>query len=253
MLTDAERQSYAERGFLIVKGVFDGREVAAALAAADGLLTRPELLTQENLRCRWQVHRRTGEPILDALDPIADLAPPVAAIAEHPKLLAVMAALFGEAPCLFKDKLIYKPPGSIGYALHQDYIAWPGFPRTFTTALVALDGSTAENGCLAVYAGDHRRGLLSPADGDYHDLPESLFDRQRRVSCPLAPGDVLVFGAFLPHGSGANDTDRCRRHLYLSYNARSDGGFQRPQHYRQFHAWLTRRYAEYGYVSSHFV
>ena len=31
--------------------------------------------------------------------------------------------LYGEPACLFKDKLIYKPPGVKGYGLHQDWIA----------------------------------------------------------------------------------------------------------------------------------
>jgi hypothetical protein len=32
----------------------------------------------------------------------------------------------------------------------------------------------------------------------------------------------------------------------LSYNRASDGGEQRDAHYRQFHAWLKKKYAEYG-------
>ena len=34
--------------------------------------------------------------------------------------------------------------------------------------------------------------------------------------------------------------------MYLSYNADSDGGDYRDEHYREFHAWLCDRYAEYG-------
>jgi 2-aminoethylphosphonate dioxygenase len=34
--------------------------------------------------------------------------------------------------------------------------------------------------------------------------------------------------------------------LYLSYNARSDGGSQREKHYREFHDWLRVKYAQYG-------
>mgnify|MGYP003332445714 CR=1 FL=1 len=52
-------------------------------------------------------------------------------------MTAPLGQLLGEEVCLFKDKLIYKPAGATGYPLHQDYIAWPDFPKTFTTAVVS--------------------------------------------------------------------------------------------------------------------
>jgi 2-aminoethylphosphonate dioxygenase len=33
---------------------------------------------------------------------------------------------------------------------------------------------------------------------------------------------------------------------YLSYNAFSDGGDRRENHYAEFKVWLMERYAEYG-------
>ena len=36
------------------------------------------------------------------------------------------------------------------------------------------------------------------------------------------------------------------RLAYLSYNAFSEGGEQREQHYAEFKEWLMERYAEYG-------
>ena len=62
----------------------------------------------------------------------------------------------------------------------------------------------------------------------------------------LAPGDIALFGGFTPHRSGPNRSDRWRRQLYLSYNASREGGDQRNGHYRQFHQWLVKKYAEYG-------
>src|SRR5262249_4541650 len=82
-----------------------------------------------------------------------------------PRLLLALAALYGEGACLFKDKLIYKPPGVKGYSLHQDWIAWPGFPRSFLTVLVPLDRADADNGCTVVFPGYHHNGSLSPPAG----------------------------------------------------------------------------------------
>ena len=59
-------------------------------------------------------------------------------------------------------------------------------------------------------------------------------------------GDIAIFGAFTPHRSAPNQADGWRRTLYLSYNAASDGGDRRTEHYREFHDWLKIKYAEYG-------
>jgi ectoine hydroxylase-related dioxygenase (phytanoyl-CoA dioxygenase family) len=173
-------------------------------------------------------------------------------LAVDPGLLAAVSALYGEPACLFKDKLIYKPPGAKGYGLHQDYIAWPTFPKTFMTVLVPLDPCDADNGCTEVYTGYHRQGCMSPPDGDYHELPADSVDRARAVNLVLEPCDVAFFGGFTPHRSAPNRSDRWRRQLYLSYNALSDGGHLRDTHYRAFHQWLVGKYAQYGKTEVYF-
>jgi hypothetical protein len=72
------------------------------------------------------------------------------------------------------------------------------------------------------------------------------------VPLDLAPGDVAVFGCFLPHRSAPNAGARGRRGLFLSYNARSDGGDQREAHYPQFHDYTRRMAAERGRDASQF-
>ena len=59
------------------------------------------------------------------------------------------------------------------------------------------------------------------------------------------PG-VAVGAGFTPHRSGPNRSSQWRRLAYLSYNAFSEGGEQREQHYAEFKEWLMERYAEYG-------
>jgi ectoine hydroxylase-related dioxygenase (phytanoyl-CoA dioxygenase family) len=237
---------YESSGYLIVRGLFAAETIAAVAADADSLLERCDLIEQNNLRCRWQPHCVTGAPLFETFDPVVDIAPAIAGVAADPRLLAVLAALYGAPACLFKDKLIYKPPGANGYALHQDYIAWPGFPRSFVTALIAVDAANASNGCTEVFTGCHREGYLSPADGNHHAIPDGLLDESACVPLELLPGDVAIFGCFTPHRSAPNRSDGWRRHLYLSFNAVSDGGPQREVHYLEFHAWLRERYARNG-------
>ncbi|HEY8504468.1 MAG TPA: phytanoyl-CoA dioxygenase family protein, partial [Gemmataceae bacterium] len=139
-----------------------------------------------------------------------------------------------------------------GYGLHQDWIAWPGFPRSFLTVLVPFDPALRANGCTEVFPGYHRGGSLSPEDGAYHELPPGTVDEARCVPLELEPGDVAIFGGFTPHRSGPNLSGGWRRQLYLSYNKRSDGGEQRGKHYEEFHRWLRKRYAEHGKTDVYF-
>lgn len=244
--SNLDNTSYERDGFAVLRQLLTPAKVERCRAdltrlAGDG--TRGDAL---NLRYRMKLSATTGGEVLDAIDPVTDLAPSIAEVAEGPALSSVMREVFGETPRLFKDKAIIKPPGCPGYAWHQDFISWPFFPRSFTTVLVAIDGSDERSGCLEFMRGSHLKGYLSPTDGDFHDLEEGAFAREDRVAVALEPGDAVVFGAWTVHGSGVNRSPSARRHLYLSYNRESDGGDQRAAHYRYFHAWLRRRYGEYG-------
>jgi hypothetical protein len=241
-----QRQQYEEQGYLVVPRLFSPGEMREVAAEAEGLLRRTELIHADNLRCRWQNHAVTGECLFETFDPVIDISPVCARVARDPRLVVAVAALYGTGAHLFKDKLIFKPPGARGYDLHQDFIAWPNFPRSFLTAVVAIDPAGPDNGCTEVFPGCHRRGCLSPEDGDYHPLPPESVAGCPGVMLELEPGDVALFGCFTPHRSAPNQSDRWRRLLYLSYNAAPDGGDQRERHYEEFHAWLRVKYAEYG-------
>lgn len=250
---DALRTAYARDGFVVVRGLFAAADMRAASAEADRLLAEyAHVKNVKNLRCRWQDNVFTGECTFETFDPVIDLGPVCDHLAHHPDLLALLATVYDEPACLFKDKLIFKPPGVKGYGLHQDWIAWDGFPESFLTVLIPFDRADRDNGCTVVYPGYHTAGSLTSKDGRYHELPADTVDEARAVPLLLEPGDVAVFGGFTPHRSDPNVSDRWRRQLYLSYNARSDGGDQRAKHYREFHAWLKVKYAEYGKSDTYF-
>ena len=139
------RADYERDGFVVVRGLYEPAEMRAASAEADRLLADyAHLQSVKNMRCRWQNNVFTGECTFETFDPVIDLSPVCRGLAYHPRLLAVLREVYGEPACLFKDKLIYKPPDVKGYGLHQDWIAWDGFPRTFLTVLIPFDPADRE-------------------------------------------------------------------------------------------------------------
>ncbi len=250
---DAEQlRRYHADGYLVVRGVFSALEMANLREKAERLGARSELIDTNTIRCRWRDDVLTGACRCDGFDPVIDLSEGIRAIALDARILAIAAAIYGEPACLFKDKLIFKRPGNLGYALHQDYIAWPSFPQSFITVALAIDPAGDDNGATEVFPGYRHAGYFSPRDGNYHELPLTTVAQGAGVLLRLEPGDIAVFGCFTPHRSAPNRCASSRRLLYTSYNKHSEGGDSRSAHYREFHSWLKDKYAEHGKTNTYF-
>ena len=129
------------------------------------------------------------------------------------------------APELFTEKLNLKRPEQGGVnPLHQDYPYWVDVaddPATVATAMLFLDDSTLDNGCLRVVPGSHTERRVGPAHRR-QPVPRQR-DRRDRVSrCRVRTDRVrggnrrdvrLVPGAPLR----AEPIDRQRRALLFSY------------------------------------
>lgn len=231
-------REYKEHGFVILRNVFRPDEMQCLLAESERLLAEcKDLIDPNNLRCRFMTHHQTGEQLFEVFDPVNDLSPVCERFCFDPRIVSVVSQLYGEPACLFKEKLIFKPAGALGYKLHQDIpYCWTGFPRSFLTVLIAIDPSTRENGCTEVFSGYHDR-FLSTDECSYM-LPDETVDSATRTFLELNPGDIAIFHGLTPHRSEPNKSDQMRRVLYVSYNAQSEGGDQRESHYAEFQTKL---------------
>ena len=233
-LSPDQLREYETHGFLVLRDVFNADEMRELLAETERLLTeRRDLISPNNLCCRYMAHHQTGEPLFEVFDPVNDVSPVCERFTTDARIVSAVESIYGEPACLFKEKLIFKPPGALGYKLHQDIpLAWKGFPRTFLSVLIPIDPSSEENGCTEVFSGFHADFLSN--DATTYMLPDDAVDVARRTHLALDPGDVAIFHGLTPHRSAANRSNQMRRVLYVSYNALSDGGDQRDSHYAEF-------------------
>lgn len=252
-LDDAELNRFHELGFIVRRQVFSPSEIAALADEASRLLTDCEdLIDQKNLRCRFMAHVETGERIFEVFDPVNDISPLCARFTEDRRVRAMVESIYGGPACLFKEKLIFKPPGALGYQLHQDIPrSWAGFPRSFLTVYIPIDAPSEENGCTELFSGYHHE-FIFPEKDDVYMLPDDCVAPGRCFKLLLEPGDVAVFHGLTPHRSAANRSDGMRRAFYVSYNARCEGGDQRAQHYAQFHDFMRERLAPEARESLYF-
>lgn len=240
-LTQQGLRDYHRHGFVVLRQIFNSDEMSELLNESDRLLTDyRHLINPANLRCRYMPHHQTGEPLFEVFDPVNDLSPVCERFTSDPRILAAVETIYGEAPRLFKEKLIFKPPGAMGYCLHQDIpYSWAGFPRSFLTVVIPIDPSTKANGCTELFSGYHDDFLCK--DSSVYMLSSDLVDPARRTYLSLRPGDIAIFHGLTPHRSEPNRSHQMRRVLYVSYNAASDGGDQRADHYAEFHEMMRKR------------
>jgi 2-aminoethylphosphonate dioxygenase len=228
-------EEYRESGFRVLRGVFGFDEVGVLRGECDRLWATAGLFDVDNLRTH-AMGRDTGDAV-DRLDPVIDLSAAFAALADHQRVRELASTVLGEEARLFKDKLIFKPPGFRGYGLHQDYTYWQSLApaEALATVIVAIDPATAENGAVEAFPGV--RELLTPP-GQIRDVEDSQVDTSCGELLELRPGDVALLHPCTPHRSARNATASMRRHLLLSYGRSSAGDLYTLYHARTRRALL---------------
>jgi ectoine hydroxylase-related dioxygenase (phytanoyl-CoA dioxygenase family) len=147
-------------------------------------------------------------------------AAPELQLGNEPNILRIATDVLGtQTPVQIIQQAHYKLPGDgVSFKWHQDASnrrygseLWQDVNGrgSYVQIAIAIDPMSAENGGLSFIPGSHRSGFI--ADPITGDLPEGAFDPAQAVTPVLNPGDAVVFGPFVIHGSFANESDRARR------------------------------------------
>jgi phytanoyl-CoA hydroxylase len=223
-LTDEHVAFFRDQGYLVAHNAFSPAETQAAL---EGLL---DLIDGKNPAFKGIQFEVTARDILPTLqreqkqdyvrklNAYVDYEPRLKAVAEHPQLLAIVTRLIGEAPALFANQAMLKPP-LIGREKpwHQDH-AFFNLPMgtPIVGVWVALDEALPENGCMHVIPGGHREPIVHFKRRDWQICDDQV-PTHRVIAVPLKPGGVLFFDGLMPHGTPATQSPRRRRALQLHY------------------------------------
>ena len=234
-LTADQIATFLEYGYLVLRDVFDSAEVEAMRQAFERLEATARSLDQTGLYegaqfvidpanrpADVQIHRivwcGAAEPTLSQFGRDLRLVRPACQLLETPQL----SQLINQAHFKFPgDEVTFEwhqdsKHRRYGTDLWDDVTGWGSFVETTT----AIDPMTPDNGPLQFIPGSHKQGHIPP-DPEAGRLPDAAFDPAEAVTLELAPGDVALFGPFVIHGSGPNESDRPRR-LFLN-------GFAHPE------------------------
>lgn len=219
-------EQFAHEGFIIVRGLFDAWEVAAARRAVDRLERQAATLEGDgHIDHNGSVFVLGSHPDRPrAIKRVvwAGAADPVlSALGRSPRLLALAAQLLGSRRMqqLINQVHLKCPGDGVDFPWHQDSVhrrygtdLWTDVDGrgSFVETCLAIDRMDADNGGLRVIPGSHHQGHIEHTDGV---LPPGAVDVSAAVQVVLEPGDVVAFGPFVIHGSEPNTSDHPRRTL----------------------------------------
>jgi hypothetical protein len=212
ILSEAEAAFYRDNGYVAPACRLPADALEALRAGVDRMIadnpdTRPEYLINPHMA------------------PWPDGANPFLAAARRPDILDMVERLIGPDLILWITRILSKPAGD-GQEVpwHQDGEYWPIRPLATCSVWLAVDPSTAENGCMRVIPGSHAGARLYSHHRTGRDnlvlnleIDADQFDQSRAVDIALEPGQMSLHDVRLIHGSRANRSRRRRAGVIFRY------------------------------------
>lgn len=231
-LKDDVLQDYERDGFVVAKRMFDAEEIELLRRAAkeDRELDQHSFGKGdgEGGTVRLSLWNHPGDTIYGMF-------------ARCETIVSSAEKILGGEVYHYHSKMIMKDARVGGaWAWHQDYGYWYQngvlFPL-LTSAFIAVDPASKENGCMQVLKGSHQLGRIdhvltgdqAGADMERVREAEKVLDL---VYVEMDPGDVLFFHANLLHRSDQNRSEKPRWSMICCYNAARNNPYKEHHHPR---------------------
>jgi ectoine hydroxylase-related dioxygenase (phytanoyl-CoA dioxygenase family) len=220
------RESLHSQGYAIVRGVIPPDEIAWMAVAFERLVAIARQLPR-SAEVAGSQFVLDAEPFrLHRVVWCGAAERTLAPYGEDPRILRLAAEALGSGELVqLVQQAHFKLPGDgVGFSWHQDASnrrygtpLWRDVDGrgSFVQIALAIDPHGAENGGLQVVPGSHEQGFL--AELGTGSLPPDAVDIDEVIDPVLAPGDALVFGPFLIHGSSPNRSEGPRRLVLQGY------------------------------------
>ena len=228
-ITDDDIEFFHRRGYLVVNNAFTPEEVAGSLDAMLDLIhgKHPNYKgIQFESVARRMVEDLPPEEKQDYVRKISAFVKfdeRLMAMAEQPKLKALVERIIGETPVLYQDQALIKPP-KIGREKpwHQDNAYFNLPPETTVVGVwIALDEATPENGCMHIIPATHVQGPVVHFKRRDWQICDTWVATNHTVAVPLKPGGMLLFHGLLHHGTPPTRSEKRRRALQFHYKPAS--------------------------------
>ncbi len=224
MLTDDQKQFYADNGYVLVPGLLSPEEAALYRHEAHELSRR--LSAVRDINAAWGSAASAAMGKKTSLLHCHDVQFQSAAFSRllvNEKLTEAASDLIGPNVQLHHTKMFIKPPEKgAPFPMHQDAPFFPHENHSMIAAIVHFDDAPLNRGCVRVVPGSHKWGML-PHDGtgNWHLSPEE-YPVTDALPVEAKAGDVLLFSYLTIHGSGINESDEARTTVLIQMRDPSD-------------------------------
>lgn len=189
---------------------------------SDDLLTRLNEATSQHIvemiePIVWEEKENRRPESVRRLSKILHRDPAFLEAATQPFILDAVETVLGPNIELLTNKhnhIMVRPAGSYPVPWHAGEEPWE---PTLITALIYLEESTVENGCVRIVPGSHQRPFRHARrpGGDWYEAEQY----RRSLPVPMPRGGVLLFNDCCFHGSDVNRSGESRRSMTLGYRA----------------------------------
>jgi len=231
-ITEQQVQQYHEDGYLLVRGLLSPAEIdlLGRTAREDRVLDQHSFgkADGEGGTVRLSLWNHPGDTVYGM-------------VARSESVVGAAEKLLGGEVYHYHSKMIMKDAKVGGaWAWHQDYGYWYQNGVLFpwlTSASIAVDRATRENGCLQVIKGSHHLGriehvLTGEQAGADQERVDEVLKRLELVYVEMEPGDALYFHANLLHRSDQNHSDHPRWSMICCYNSARNDPYKESHHPR---------------------
>lgn len=232
IITDQQVEAYHRDGYVLIRGMLGADEIGLLARAA----RNDRMLDEKSF---GKGDGEGGVVRLSLWNHPTDTI--YGMIARSESIVGSAARLLDDEPYHYHSKMIMKDAKVGGaWAWHQDYGYWYQngvLTPNLTSAYIAVDRATRENGCLQVIRGSHHLGRIDHGQtGDQAGADQERIDeilkRYELVHVEMEPGDALFFHANMLHRSDQNLSDDPRWSMICCYNARSNDPYKESHHPR---------------------
>ena len=233
MELDKEFKKFWADGFLIVPKVFSKSE----MQILKDVITSHDLMNQQ-AKDIAQKTKQGKRPSFETLFVWNDTKgnDVFAKATRRADIFDRLEYFFQDKIYVYHNKITLKYPGMVGFRYHQDYAYWYGMGNLYpnmATALIAVDSTRKDNGCLKILNGSHLMGRVDHVqyDGvsDSGICPDRLEVIQQRFPetfIELDSGDIVMFHCNALHGSEDNNSTNSRIALLGCYNTKGNNPYK---------------------------
>ncbi|WP_308635419.1 phytanoyl-CoA dioxygenase family protein [Paenibacillus silvisoli] len=214
-ITDEQAQFFLDNGFLVIRNVVVGEELALVQSEMQALYEKGAAGVDDNHDYMYGIGVKSGQQVFKRVEYVIEKSDPMKVLLGHPFVLRSVEKLQGRNFIATWDSMVLKAPNEgIVVPWHRDSAVPDGCtdPRPIFNVDFYLDEADMQT-CLWVIPGSNK---WSKEEAEKR-CKDPGFSTDDAIPVPMQPGDVIFHNIEVLHGSPSGDGNPLRRTVYYEF------------------------------------